>query len=35
MSNLPTTKDVDLTLNDEWLKILFNKHEKRNAIKEE
>ena len=32
MSNLPTTKAVDLTLNDEWLTILFNQPEKRNAL---
>ena len=35
MSNLPTTKAVDLTLNDEWLTILFNQPEKRNALTEE
>ena len=35
MSELPETKAVNLTLNDEWLTISFNQPEKRNALTEE
>ena len=35
MTDLPSTKAVDLKLSDEWLTISFNQPEKRNALTEE
>ena len=35
MTELPSTKAVDLKLSDEWLTISFNQPEKRNALTEE